>query len=478
MENDTDPTRRYQDQLATLRRSNQDHVLRWWPELSDDQQKTLLRQLESVPWPVLDRLIPTHVLATPQQGTPADIRPPVVHPKSPSPSEATVYDDARQTGRDLLRAGKVAAFTVAGGQGTRLGFDGPKGALAVTPVGDHSLFEIFAETIKEARRRYDAPIPWYIMTSPANHGQTLDFLKQHDFFALPETDVIFFSQGMLPALDFEGRLLLEEKGSLALAPDGHGGSLTALVRNGALEDMRSRGVEIISYFQIDNPLVKPFDPLFLGLHAQTGSEMSIKVTRKADDLERVGNVCVCDGKVTVIEYSDFPDEFAHARNPDGTRKFDAGNLAIHLLSVDFVDRVVGQSFQLPFRRANKKVAFVDRRGEAVAPDKPNAVKLETFIFDVLPLADNPMVLEVDRAEEFSPVKNLTGVDSLDSSRRDQIARACRWLEAAGVDVPRTQEGQPDVTLCIAPGFALDAEDIRARKANLPRLHPGASLYIE
>ncbi len=469
---------RHRGCLETLRERGQEHVLLWWPELTPAQREQLLRDIESIPWNILDGVIESHVVRRPDRTVPDDLTPAEVYPQSPGPDREATYQAATVQGRELLSAGKVAAFTVAGGQGTRLGVDGPKGAVVVTPVGDKTLFQLFAETIGAARHRYQADIPWYIMTSPANHEQTIEFLAARDFFGLPRHDVILFAQGMLPAFDSAGRLLLAAKHRLALAPDGHGGSLKALATSGALGDMQSRGIEIISYFQVDNPLVKPFDPLFIGLHASTGSEMSTKVTSKADDLERVGNLCVSGGKLMVIEYSDFPDELAHERNADGGRTFDAGNLAIHLLNVDFVDRIAGDSFRMPLRRAEKAVVYVDEAGELQTPTSPNAVKLEAFIFDALPLAQSPLVLEVDRAEEFSPVKNATGVDSLESSRRDQIARACRWLEDAGVTVPRKTDGEPDVTVVIAPSFALDADDVRRQRDGLLVLHRGDSVCIE
>ena len=469
---------RYQECLKTLRERGQEHVLRWWGELGPDKQEQLLADVESIPWDVLDPLIPSLVLKRPERSVPADLSPAPVYPQEPDPSQAALYAEATELGRDFIRAGKVAAFTVAGGQGTRLGVDGPKGTVVVTPVGDRTLFELFAETVRAARGRYRAVIPWYIMTSPANHDETLEYFQQHGFFGLSDEDVVLFPQGMLPALDFEGRLLLHSKHRLALAPDGHGGSLKALVNSGALRDMQTRGAQIISYFQVDNPLVKPFDPLFIGLHARTGSEMSTKVTAKADDLECVGNVCMHDGKVLIVEYTDLPDELAHARNDDGRRKFDAGNLAIHALSTAFVERVVARSFQMPFRRADKKVAYVDNDGAAVRPTAPNAVKLETLVFDALPLATNPLVLEVDRAEEFSPVKRPTGVDSLADAQRDQVRRACRWLEGAGVTVPRGPDGEPDVTVIISPSFALDAEDVEARADQLPELKRGDRLVVK
>jgi len=469
---------RYRNCVTVLWSRGQDHVLRWWDYLSPTQQERLLRDLESIPWDVLDRLIPTHVVHRPATADIGDLQPPTVYPRAPGADQQPLYENAVRLGRERLASGKVAALTVAGGQGTRLGFAGPKGVVPVTPVGAKTLFQLFAETVLAAGRRYGVSIPWYVMTSPANHHETVDFFIEHDFFGLPRPDVFLFPQGMLPALNVGGRLLLEEKHRLALAPDGHGGVLKALVHGGALDDMRSRNIETVSYFQVDNPLVKPFDPLFIGLHALTESEMSAKIARKVDDLERVGNVCLRDGRLALIEYSEFSEDHAHARNADGGRRFDAGNLAIHLLDVDFVQRVTARSFDLPYRRAEKIVPYVDESGSVVVPTTTNAAKLETFIFDVLPWAKNPLVLEVDRAEEFSPVKNLTGVDSLESARRDQVRRACRWLEAAGVSIPRRGDGEPNVTVAISPLFALEAEDVAAKADRLPPLEAGAAVYIE
>lgn len=467
----------YDTQQKVLTERGQQHTLRWWNEVGLEQRIQLLEDLDFLDWRLLDSLIESHVKQRPRIAAPDRLRPARVYPHEPGIDHADLYARAREKGAELLKTGKVAAFTVAGGQGTRLGVDGPKGCVPVTPVGSVTLFELFAQMLVAARRRYQVNLPWYIMTSPANHEETVAYFDANESFGLPKKDVHFFPQGMLPAFDFTGRLLLSEKHRLALAPDGHGGSLKAIVKSGALRDMRSRGIEIVSYFQVDNPMVIALDPLFIGLHALTGSEMSTKVSTKVDDLERVGNVCEADGRVTVIEYSDFPEDLARARNPDGTRKFDAGNLAMHLLSVAFIDRVVGQSFQMPVRRAEKAVPFIDDSGVLQRPTTPNAVKLETFVFDVLPLARNPLVLEVDRTEEFSPVKNATGVDSLDTAKRDQTRRACRWLESAGVRIPRQPNGEPDCRLTIAPTFALDADELAAKRDQLPPINAGDQLYL-
>lgn len=465
----------YRELMSLLTPRKQEHVLRWWPELNASERGEMAGELRALPWELIDELIPTHVLGKPSVAAPTNLSPAPVMPVHPGADQEALYRKAVAEGERLLRAGKVGAFTVAGGQGTRLGIDGPKGAVVVTPDGSRTLFQLFAEMVLAARRKYGAAIPWYIMTSPANHEETHGFLMRHRWFGLPEEDVKLFPQGMLPAFDFSGRLIMEEKGRLALAPDGHGGSLKALAKSGSLADMRRRGVEIISYFQVDNPLVKPFDRLFIGLHALTGSEMATKVLPKADDVERVGNLCMQNGKVMVIEYSDFPEEAARSKNADGSRKFNAGNAAIHLFNVDFVERITAHA--LPFRRAEKAIGFVDEQGRTAKPDKPNGVKLETFVFDVMPLAKNPLLLEIERGEEFSPVKNATGVDSLESSRRDQNLRACRWLTAAGVAVPRGANGDPAVTVTLAPTFAIDQEDVVARKNCISNPKEGESVLL-
>jgi len=462
----------------SLARRNQLHVLKWWGELAPAQRNRLLADLASIPWKTLDSALGDVVKRRPAPPPTHDLSPATVLPAHPTEeSMLGRYGEARAVGAKHLADGKVAAFTVAGGQGTRLGVDGPKGCVVVTPIVSKSLFQLFAETVIAARQRYGSTIPWYIMTNVENHEQTVSFFDGHKFFGFPREDVMFFPQGMLPAFDFEGRLILAEKDHLALAPDGHGGSLKALCDSGAIADMRRRGIDTISYFQVDNPLVHPFDAIFIGLHVQSRSEMSTKVAKKADDLEKVGNVCKRGDRIVVVEYTEFPEPLAREHNADGSRRFDAANLAIHLFDVDFVDRIATHA-SLPYRRAEKIVPSVDDTGATVKPAKPNAVKLETFVFDALPLAERPLLLEVDRAEEFSPVKNATGVDSLESSRRDQVSRAYQWLEQAGVPVPRNPDGSPAATVFIGPKFALDAEEVSRNVHRIPAIAHGAEVVLE
>jgi len=468
------------EKLASI---SQQHVLQFWPELTEPQRAALLEDLRRLPpMPVLADLVARYVADKPRSCIPQDIQPIKYYPARPDMDRAGTYADALKHGISLIQQGKVAALTVAGGQGTRLGFAGPKGAFPISPVKNKYLFQLFAEFIRGTELRYGvASLGWYIMTSPANDAQTKQFFAENGYFGLQAEQVRFFQQGVMPAFSADGKILLAEKHRIALAPDGHGGTLLALRRSGCLAEMAEAGIEFISYFQVDNPLVRCIDPLFVGLHAATGSQMSSKMVHKNDDFERVGNFVLADGKLTVIEYSDLPDEMATARNPDGSRKFNAGSIAIHVISREFVERLTADEdrFGLPWHRAVKKVSHVDvSSGRRIEPAEPNAIKLETFIFDALPLAANPLVLETLREEEFSPVKNATGRDSAETSRRDMNRRAARWLAQAGAEVPYASDGEPAGTFEISPLFALDAAHLCEKLTEPPRIRPGDTIYIE
>lgn len=458
----------------------QTHLLRFWERLDDAERAGLLDDLDRIDLEALPPLIQSLVLRSPKPVAPACIQPPSVLPAHPTQAQAAIYKRARQIGAEHIGAGRVAAFTVAGGQGTRLGFQGPKGAFRISPIRKAPLFQLFAESLLGTQRRFGRRPPWYIMTSPANHEQTVALFQDNAHFGLDQSEIMFFQQGQIPAFSRDGKILLSSPGRVSLSPDGHGGSLRALANSGALEDMHERDVTCISCFQVDNPLVRTIDPLFVGLHALYEAEISSKAVRKAHDLERVGNFAIADGELTVIEYTDLPAELAREKNADGSRKYDAGSVAIHLLNVDFVRRLTEESasFRLPWHRAEKKVPTIDDAGVPLEPDAPNAVKVEMFVFDAIPLAEKSIVLYCDRDEEFSPVKNAEGVDSVHTSRRDQVRRAARWLERCGCQVPRDDQGEPDALLEISPAFALCAEDLAEQLPEPPQIEPGGSLLLE
>jgi UDP-N-acetylglucosamine/UDP-N-acetylgalactosamine diphosphorylase len=326
---------------------------------------------------------------------------------------------------------------VAGGLGTRLGFDQPKGLFEIGPLSRRSLFQVLLEKLFAVQRRYSVRIPLYVMTSPATDEVTQHYLAHHRWFGLPLEDCHIFCQGTMWAVDekFE-RILLESPGSLFLGPDGHGGMLAALAGSGSLSDAQKRGVKHFFYGQIDNPLLQVCDELFMGSHVLAGSEMTTQVVRKRNPLERVGNVVSVDGKMMVIEYSDLPDEFARQTNADGSLKLWAGNLAVHAFDVEFLTRAARRKDALPFHYAKKKVRCLDAAGNTVETEKPNAIRFEKFIFDLLPLAKNALVVEVDAAEAFAPVKNSDdeATDNPKLAKAAMIEQACGRLRAAGIQV--------------------------------------------
>ena len=443
---------------------DQTSVLRFWDTLPDAGRAHLRGQIEALDLASLPGLIDGYVKHRPHVALSSDIKPVTPYPRIPQTDQQTaLYVKAEARGHELLRAGKVGAFLVAGGQGTRLGYDGPKGEYPVTPIKQKPLFEVFAEQLYALGRDAGKSVPWYILTSDINDAPTKAFFKTHDNFGLNPAEIVFVQQGMMPAFGLDGKLLLAAKDSLALSPDGHGGSLRALRNSGALADMQQRGVEHLSYFQVDNPIVHTIDPLFIGLHDLTGSEMSSKTIAKAGPLEKVGNFCTGDGTLQVIEYSDLPDDLAQQTDDNGKLRFNAGSIAIHALRVAFIDRLTaGGSLSLPWHRADKKVPYIDPSGELVKPEAINAVKLEQFVFDAIPLAKNAIVYTTDRAEEFSPVKNAQGSDSPATCRRDQVRRAARWLKAAGVEVAM-RDGEPDAVIEISPLFAVSEQQLATRK---------------
>jgi UDP-N-acetylglucosamine/UDP-N-acetylgalactosamine diphosphorylase len=434
----------------------QEHVLAWWDHLTEAERQAFLDQVEALDLEMLRQLHQErekpYALPAPDQIAPI----PVIPRQAPS-------GEARRRGEALLAAGKVAALLVAGGQGSRLGFNHPKGMFPIGPVSNKSLFQIHAEKVLALGRRHGRPVPLLVMTSSATHGETERFFADHRYFGLPRDEVILFRQGTMPALDLAtGKLLLEERGRLFTSPNGHGGTLTALAETGLLEGLRRRGIEHIFYFQVDNPLVKVADPVFLGQHVMARAEVSAKVVAKESPTDRLGNLVLVDGRCTMIEYSDLPEELARQTDDCGRLRIWAGSPAIHCFALDFLERVTCGQTRIPFHLARKKVPCLDAAGCLNQPERENALKFEMFIFDVLPLARRWTVVETDRAEEFVPLKNASGADSPEAVRRAISNLGANWLEKAGVAVPRNEQGDAAVPIEISPLLALDADELAAR----------------
>ncbi|MDD3154551.1 MAG: UTP--glucose-1-phosphate uridylyltransferase [Victivallaceae bacterium] len=470
-----------QDVMEALKKYHQEQTIHFFDSLPPEGKRNLENELAELDFAELDKLIAEYVLRKPETVIPADLTPPKYYPLKGDAKLEERYKQAVEHGKSLIAAGKVCCLTVAGGQGTRLGFDGPKGTYPIGPVSGNTLFAFFAGALKRMGEKYQVKLDWYIMTSLLNHKATVDFFEENHYFGLDKDQVFFFSQGTMPAIGYDGKLLLGSKDSLALSPNGHGGTLLALRKSGALDRMKQRGTEHISYFQVDNVLIPVINPLFVGLHDQDAAEMSAISLSKTGPFEKLGNFCVSDGRLMVIEYSDLPAELAEKRDASGALSFICGSPAIHVIRRDFVEHLTqGGNLRLPWHRADKKVPFVNADGVTVKPETPNAVKLESFIFDALVFAGKPMLLEGDRSEMFAPTKNPTGVDSVESARMMLMERDARRLEKAGVKVPRKADGSLDCMVEISPAAAVDDEDVAAyvKAHHLTALAPSTQSFFE
>jgi UDP-N-acetylglucosamine/UDP-N-acetylgalactosamine diphosphorylase len=445
--------------LAVLAPHGQQHVVQFWDDLDQRQRQALTGQVRAIDFELIERLYR-------QPDRSGEIR--ALADRSAEPPTFRLGDrtnrfspdEARRRGIEALEAGRIGAMLVAGGQGTRLGFDDPKGIFRIGPVSGKTLFEIHVEKVRATTRRYGHPLPLCLMTSPATDGPTREFFQRHDRFGLAEHDLSIFCQGTMPAVDAAGgKLLLDQPDQIAVSPDGHGGMLAALKQSGLLDALRGRGIEHLFYFQVDNPLAAVCDPEFLGYHLLSGSEMSSQAVRKQAPRERLGNLVQVDGRLQMIEYSDLPKEVAERRKPDGSLAIWAGSIGVHAMDLVFLDRMAGTAGGLPFHVARKKVPYVDASGRRVEPEAENALKFERFIFDLLPSASHAIVVEVDPGEHFAPLKNASGAaDTPEQVRARMIALHARWLRAAGAEL---LDGVP---VEISPLWALDANETAARVA--------------
>lgn len=440
--------------------AGQAHLFEGFDRLDSRRRSALLDEIERLDLEAVRRH--GELLKQPPSSGHQDLAPAPIFPLKRSPQQERHAALARQRGMESLARGEVGFLVVAGGQASRLGYDGPKGAFPIGPLSQATLFELFARRIQAARKRYGVAMPWYVMTSRANDGATRAFFDTKGYFGLDPKDVVFFSQAMAPALDFEGRILLSGPGEIFLAPNGHGGTLSAFAESGALDDAARRGVKRLSYFQVDNPLAALADPLFLGLHELDQARMSSKVVSKRNADEKVGVIGLIDGRFGCIEYSDLSAQLREARDEHGELRFRAGNIALHAIEVDFVRELLHGGLQLPWHIARKSMS-VWEGGRMV---QRQGAKFETFVFDALGRSPRSVVLEVERSIEFSPVKNASGEDSPQTTRADLQRLHARWLAAAGLPpAPLDEHGLPLVE--IDPLYADDESAFRERPDKRP-----------
>ena len=399
----------YNEIYRKLNNYGQQHLLSFYETLGEKEKKELLLDIDSIDFELISRVYKEIY----SERTAARAVSPMPAGDSTAFSREE-YDKYAEIGMNEIMAGKVAALTMCGGQGTRLGHSGPKGTYDIGLRSHKSLFEIQCDGLKAVG---GGNIPWYIMTSNINHDDTVSFFEQHEFFGYPPENIFFFKQEMMAVLNKGGKILLEDKGKILKSPNGNGGLFLSLKKAGGLEDMRRRGVRHIFICGIDNCLVKMADPLFIGYYMVAKAPVAAKSFMKRSADEKAAIFCYADGRPYVIEYTEIPEALANMRNPDGSFTYGDTNVLNYIFNIDVIDELC--EYPMPYHGAVKKVTYMDTNsGEYVTI--ADGLKFELFLFDYFVQLDNLSLMRIDREKEFAPVKNLTGVDSSETAREMYI----------------------------------------------------------
>lgn len=397
----------YEEAKNYLSKFGQEHILKCYDELSPAEQASLLAQIDLIDLSVLENLDNDNNISS-KRG------------KFEPLGAATIDDIAansesyEKTGLEALRAGKVAAVLLAGGQGTRLGFDKPKGMFNIGVSRELYIFECLISNLMDVVKQTGTWIPLYIMTSEKNHDDTVEFFEKMGYFGYNSEFVRFFIQDMAPSVDFNGKIYMEDKGRISMSPNGNGGWFSSLLRAGLMEDIKEKGVEWLNVFAVDNVLQRIADPLFIGAVIESGMQSGSKVVSKADPDERVGVLCLEDGMPSIVEYYEMTDEMRTLRDENGDLSYRFGVILNYLFNVEKLLEISGK--KLPVHIVDKKIPYMNEKGEMISPEKPNGHKFETLVLDMVHMQDSCLAYEVVRNREFAPVKNSSGVDSVDSAR--------------------------------------------------------------
>ena len=392
-----------------LKKYHQEHLWSFYEKLDEIKKEKFLKQLSRIDFALIDNLYKNNK-KTIDLGD-SKIEPIEYWDKERLGGKYDFYEDI---GKEAIKNGKLATVTMAGGQGTRLGHNGPKGTFDIGLDSHKCLFELLCDSLKEANKKYNATIPWFIMTSEENNEQTVEFFKKNRYFGY-EKNIYFFKQGQLPMVDTEGKILIGEDGLIKEASDGHGGVFESLVKSGMIDKMKELGIEWVFIGGVDNCLVRMVDPVLMGLAIYRGVTAAGKSVVKANPKEKVGVFCKKNGKPNVIEYSEIPEEIAEATDETGELLYGESHILCNLFNINAIERM--GTNPLPYHSAFKKATYIDNNGNVIVPDSPNAYKFEAFLFDAFGELDEMVIMRVKREEEFAPVKNATGVDSPETARK-------------------------------------------------------------
>lgn len=396
----------FEERKNLLTEKNQAHLLHFFDELDDDQKQILLTQIDNIDWGFKQAF--DHEKKSSDVSNIEEID--ALHIDQIELNK----DSYRATGLQAIRDGKLCLLLLAGGQGTRLGFDKPKGCFNVGNTKDLYIFQLLIEHTLDVVREADAYIPLYIMTSNINYKDTVTFFESHNYFGYDPAYIHFFVQELNPATDFNGRILLKSKYELALSPNGNGGWFSSMHKAGLLDSIFDSNLEWINVFSVDNVLQRIGDPVFLGATIESGKMSGAKVVRKACPEEKVGVMCKENGKPHIIEYYEMNDEMLNKRHPDGSLSYGFGAILNYLFPIQRLKETLDQS--MPLHIVKKKVPYIDENGSIITPAEPNAFKFETLALDLIHEMDDCLIFEVDREKEFAPIKNKEGVDSVDTAK--------------------------------------------------------------
>lgn len=401
----------YDEMVSKLKANNQEHIIKAYERANEETKKILMEQIERID---LKQVADLFEETKEETNFSKDVIDPIAYVDKGKILEEE-YNKYLSLGEEAIKAGKYSVVTMAGGQGTRLGHTGPKGTYDIGLDSHKSIFEILIDSIKEDCKKYNVTIPWYIMTSRENNDDTIKFFEDHNYFGYDKDYIKFFQQGKLPMCDENGKILINEKGIIKEAADGHGGIFQSMKKNGITDDMNARGVEWAFIGPVDNVLVKMVDPVLLGVMINNKVLAGGKSTVKANASEKVGVFCKRNDKPGVVEYTEISKEMAERVNEKGELVFAESHLNCNMFNVKTIEEVANKN--LPYHIAHKKASYTDENGNLVVPEKPNAYKFESFIFDAFDMLDDMAILRVKREEEFAPVKNAEGTDSPETARK-------------------------------------------------------------
>lgn len=392
---------------SILKKYGQEHILAYYEELDDKEKARLLSQIELIDFSVLENLSEKNRHSS-KRG------------KFEPLGAVTIEDIAENTekyysaGAEAIKEGKVAAVLLAGGQGTRLGFDKPKGMFNIGVSRELYIFECLINNLLEVVKATGAYVPLYIMTSEKNNNDTVNFFEEKNYFGYDKKYVKFFIQDMAPSVDFNGKIYMESKSDISMSPNGNGGWFSSIVRAGLLKDIRQKGIEWINVFAVDNVLQQIADPCFIGAVINSGSQSGSKVVSKVSPDERVGVLCLEDGRPSIVEYYEMTEEMRTLMTDDGQLAYKFGVILNYLFRIDRLEDIISE--KMPVHVVEKKIPYMDKNGSFVIPDKNNGYKFETLVLDMVHMQESCIPYEVERSKEFAPVKNAEGVDSVESSR--------------------------------------------------------------